>query len=218
MAAITFVKLFGMVYLGTPRSQSAAPPHEIPGAMLLPMGIMACLCLMGGLAPALFLALVQPVVATLAPSAVSGAQIPASFALFPLFGLALIAGAAAVWLTVRKIIGHKGVAEDGTWGCGYLAPTPRMQYTGAAFSEFWASLTRSISRSITRKPVPVGIVPPAAAFSYQPEETLLENFIRPLLEMAGIGCAFLRRLQHGQLHLYVLYIFIALILLIAWVR
>jgi hydrogenase-4 component B len=218
MAAITFVKLYGMVYLGAPRTQEAAHPHELSGVMLIPMGILAFLCLVGGIVPTLFLALVNPVIAMLAPAAVSGAMLPASFSLFPFFGIGLIAAASVIWLVVRATINNRGVAADSTWGCGYPAPTPRMQYTGAAFSEFWANLTFGLSRCLTRKPAPVGIAPRVEPFSYAPEETILERIIRPLFELAGIGCAFLRRLQHGQLHIYMLYIFITLILLIAWVR
>ena len=218
MAAITFVKLYGIVYLGTPRSQEAAHPHELSRSMLIPMGLLAIFCVAGGLVPSLFLTLVQPVVAMLSPSAVSGASLPASFALFPLFGLALIAAAAVIWFMVRATMNNSGVAEAETWGCGYLASTPRMQYNGAAFSEFWANLTRSLSRCITRNPSLKGIAPHAEPFSCTPEETILEKIIHPVFGLAGIGCAFIRRLQHGQIHIYMLYIFITLILLTVWVR
>jgi hydrogenase-4 component B len=119
---------------------------------------------------------------------------------------------------VRMTMNQRGIAAAETWGCGYLAPTPRMQYTGAAFSEFWAGLTRSLSRCITRKPAPEGVAPRTEPFSYTPEETILERIIRPAFELAGIGCAFIRRLQHGRIHIYMLYIFITLILLTVWVR
>ena len=218
MAAITFVKLYGMVYLGAPRSREAAHPHELSSVMLIPMGLLAFLCLVGGLVPTLFLVLVQPVIAMLAPAAVTGARLPASFALFPLFGMGLIAAATIIWILVRTTMSNRGVGADSTWGCGYLAPTARMQYTGAAFSEFWANLTHGLSRCMTRKPAPAGIAPDAELFYHAPEETILERIIRPLFELAGIGCAFIRRLQHGRLHIYMLYIFITLILLIAWVR
>ncbi len=218
MATIAFVKLYGTVYLGTPRSREAAHPHELSLGMLIPMGLLAFLCIVGGLVPTLFLALVQPVIAMLVPSALSGAKLPASINLFPLFGAGLMAAAGIVWLLIKKNLNVRKVAADSTWGCGYRAPTPRMQYTGAAFSEFWAGLTRGLSRCLTQKPTPEGIAPKAGPFIYTPEETILERIINPLLEVAGIGCAFVRRLQHGQLHIYMLYIFITLTLLITWVR
>ena len=218
MAAITFVKLYGIAFLGAPRSREAAEAHELSGVMIVPMWIMALLCLTGGLIPPLFLLLVQPAVAMLAPAAASGARLPASFSLFPLFGLALITAAAAVWLLTRRAIRRRGAVTAGTWGCGYTAATPRMQYTGAAFSEFWAGVTRSLSRCMTEKPAAGTVAPRTVPFSYNPEETILDRFIQPVLELAGIGCAFIRRLQHGQLHVYMLYIFITLILLTVWVR
>jgi hydrogenase-4 component B len=218
MAAITFVKLYGTVYLGVSRSQEAAAPHELATTMLVPMGLLALLCLAGGVLPTLFLALVHPVVTMLSPDAVSGARLPETLNLFPLFGTGLVAAAVVVWLLLSRIIKRHGTAQDMTWGCGFLAPAPRMQYTGASFAETWSGLTRTLSRCLTEKPAPAGIAPQAAAFSHVPEETILERIIRPLLEVAGIGCAFVRRLQHGQLHIYMLYIFITLLLLMAWVR
>jgi hydrogenase-4 component B len=218
MAAITFVKLYSMVYLGTPRSREAEHPHELSRSMLIPMGLLAILCIAGGLVPTLFLILVQPVVAMLAPAAVSAALLPSSLTLFPLIGLALIAATAIIWFIVRAIMNNRGINSAETWSCGYLAPTPRMQYNGAAFSELWANLTHSLSRCITRKPALEGVAPLAEPFSYIPEETILERIVHPVFELAGIGCAFIRRLQHGQLHFYMLYIFITLILLTVWVH
>jgi hydrogenase-4 component B len=182
------------------------------------MGLLAILCIAGGFVPTLFLILVQPVVAMLAPAAVSAALLPSSLTLFPLIGLALIAATAIIWFIVRAIMNNRGINSAETWSCGYLAPTPRMQYNGAAFSELWANLTHSLSRCITRKPALEGLAPLAEPFSYIPEETILERIVHPVFELAGIGCAFIRRLQHGQLHIYMLYIFITLILLTVWVR
>lgn len=218
MATITFVKLYGLVFLGVPRTKEAGNSHELPRCMLIPMGVMTCLCLAGGLVPAFFLHLVQPVIAMVAPPALSGSRLPASLDLFPILGAGLIAAAALVWLLARWATKSRSVAAADTWGCGYLAPTPRMQYTGAAFSESWAGLTRSLSRCIARKPALEGIAPNRVPFSYEPEETILERIIRPLFDLAGIGCAFIRRLQHGRLHIYMLYIFITLTLLTVWGR
>jgi hydrogenase-4 component B len=108
--------------------------------------------------------------------------------------------------------------KQSTWGCGYLAPTPRIQYTAAGFSELWANLTGSIARCLVRKPQLQAMAPAASRFVYVPEETILERIIRPIFELTGVGFSFIRRLQHGQLHIYVLYIFITLLVLMLWVR
>jgi hydrogenase-4 component B len=219
MAAITFVKLYGMVFLGAPRSPEPLQPHELPKTMLIPMLVLALFCVAGGVAPLLFMAMVRPVIAMLTPLSSSYVNhIPKSLSLFPIFGCAIAIAALIIWLIARSAIKGRKAGVESTWGCGYLSPTPRMQYTGGSFSEFWGTLTAPLSRTITRAPAPAGIAPQAEPFIYEPEETLLEKILRPIFYLTGVGCAFIRRLQHGQLHIYMLYIFITLILLISWVR
>lgn len=214
MATITFVKLYGTVFLGTARTPGASRPHELQAAMLIPMGLLTVACLIGGLVPALALKLVHPVVLMLAPSLASGstsALLTAPLSYFPLFGTAIIVATLGVWLLLKRAT--RRAASAPTWGCGYLAATPRMQYTGVGFSESWASITRSISRGIPRRPALHGVIPAEAAFRFVAEETLLVKGLHPLFRTTDAAFSVLRRLQNGQLHLYVLYIFVTLVLL-----
>src|SRR6185312_2203040 len=47
-----------------------------------------------------------------------------------------IVGAVAVgtWVLVRSAA-NRGARAEGTWGCGYVRPTARMQYTGSSFTQ-----------------------------------------------------------------------------------
>ena len=44
-----------------------------------------------------------------------------------------------------------------------------------------------------------------------------EDFM-PVFSVIGVGFSFLRRLQHGEVQVYIAYIFITLFLLMLWVR
>jgi hydrogenase-4 component B len=45
---------------------------------------------------------------------------------------------------------------------------------------------------------------------------VLDRILTPVFQLAGLGFSFLRRVQHGQLHIYVLYIFATLFVLMIW--
>lgn len=101
-----------------------------------------------------------------------------------------------------------------TWGCGYLRPTPRMQYSASSFAEMLVGLFSGILRPHGKPPVIGGIVPAPARFASHVPETVLELLYLPLFAKANERLALIRKLQHGQLHLYILYTFITLVTLL----
>jgi len=216
VAVICFVKLYGATFLGHPRSEQAAHGHEAPASMLVPMALLAALCLAGGIFPQLFLPLVTPLVATVTPVSALLAEQPLQPLWFSIAGIVLLALAVLVYVVVRERAGSQPQVSGSTWGCGFLGPTPRMEYTGTAFSEMLTSLMSGIVRTRVKLTAISGYAPQPAEFAYTPEETILERLVRPLFQVAGIGFAFVRRLQHGQLHIYMFYFFITLIVLMLW--
>jgi hydrogenase-4 component B len=62
----------------------------------------------------------------------------------------------------------------------------------------------------------VGPFPRQGVFSCEATETILDRLLTPLFQGTGVAFSLLRRLQHGQLHLYMLYIFATLFLLMLW--
>jgi len=218
VAVISFVKLFGITFLGAPRSKEAAGSHEASPLMLAPMALLALLCLVSGLFPQLFIRLVSPVLSTVAPASASFPGLPVSPLWFTLSGAALLLLTALIFWYVRRRQALSPAASGPTWGCGYLQPTPRMQYTASSFGALFGSLASGAIRSRIRRSAIAGVAPGAGVFSYLPEETVLYRVIKPVLNVVGIGFAFLRRLQHGEVQIYILYIFATLVLLMLWVR
>lgn len=217
VAVISFVKLYGIAFLGEPRTEAAAHAHEAGASMLAPIGVLAFLALLGGLFPQLFLALVQPALRQLAPGTAPFAVLPVAPVWFAVAGGSVIGLAVILFLFLQAKV--KGRAPSGpTWGCGYLSPSARIQYTGSSFGAFFSSLSGALIRTrITMDPV-AGVAPAASRFSYTPEETLLHRLVLPVLNIVGVACAFVRRLQHGEVQIYILYIFATLMLLLLWVH
>ncbi len=220
LAVITFVKLYGIIFLGSPRTAAAAHGHEATAMMTGPMALLAAGCLLAGMAPVLLVRLVTPVVGYYGGvtgnimTQVTGQVplVPITIANFMMITLALAIG--AVYL--RRL--HRQPAAYGsTWGCGYLAPTPRIQYTGTSFSEMVVNLLGTIVAPRRQRPdMECVILPRAAQFHYEVTETVLNQILTPVFQWTGLAFSYIRRLQHGQLHVYMLYIFVTLFVLMIW--
>jgi hydrogenase-4 component B len=219
LAVACFVKVFGIVFLGAPRSDYQEPPHEAAPAMLLPMALLAGLCLLIGLLPQLLAPLLERAAGSVYP-ALAAKKVRLS-ELVPLETLSvaavillvLVAGAAMLY---RWKLARSPVTTAETWGCGYLAPTPRMQYTSSSFAASLVALFSGILRPHTKLPNIQGYFPKTAQFRSHVPEALLEGCYLPLFKLGNDRLALLRKLQHGKLHLYILYVVITLLLLLGW--
>lgn len=220
LAVITFVKLYGIVFLGVPRSDEASSCHEAGPLMTAPMALLALFCIVFGMAPPLLFRLVTPAVGSY--GGVSGGVLEHVGSLVPLVPLmaanlamfALVLAFGAVYLRRLRAL---PVASGSTWGCGYLKPTPRMQYNGTSFSELAVNLLGMLVSPRRLKPAMAGAaLPRDAAFRYAVTETVLDRMLTPLFRVSGMGFSFIRKLQHGQMHIYVLYIFATLFVLMIW--
>jgi len=61
-----------------------------------------------------------------------------------------------------------------------------------------------------------GLYPGPTSFEKHSVDIFRARFFDPLFKLAGGAAARLRWLQHGNVHLYVLYIAITLIVLLVW--
>lgn len=221
VAMIAFVKLYGTVFLGAFRSPGVSCGHEASWPMLLPMALLAGFCLAAGLyAPAL-LGLVAPVVGEYA-----GLTIPAVMqvaAVVPLREVSLVNGlllaiGCAGWCIWRVLVRRGAVTVAPTWGCGYPAPTVRMQYSGSSFGDLAAGMLGSAPAVIGPGIVWQRLMVAPSRFATGSAELILDRLVLPFLDGADWCFSWLRRLQSGHMHLYLLYIFITLLLLMAWSR
>jgi hydrogenase-4 component B len=219
LAVACFVKVYGAVFLGTARSEHVRHAHEAPRVMLGPMGILVACCFVIGLAPLLFVPIVGQGVSAWSPD-LSDAG-PRLVALAPLgwitsLGLGLIAAllatGALVWWRVR----HSVVSRDTTWGCGYAAPTARMQYTSSSFAQILVGLFGWALRPRGGKPRNLALFPHATAFHSEVPDTVLDEAVLPAFRFGAWLFSWFRVFQQGSIQTYLLYIFIALIALLLW--
>ena len=216
LALATFVKAGATIFLGAPRTRMATHAHECGGWMRGPMLGLAGACVALGLAPVLLWPAVSRAVGAWHPAWTSAvAPAPLSTLGSVDVALAVLAGAAgiALWRKARA----NGLARHLTWDCGYAAPTARMQYTSGSFGGLAASWFAWILRPERRLRRPRGPFPTAAIRIERTPETVLERLIAPVAARLMRVSTAVRRLQHGRLQAYVLYVVVGLAALAALV-
>jgi hydrogenase-4 component B len=209
LALACFIKVCGIVFLGLPRSESAENVHECGWRMRLPMLILAAACLAIGLAPVLFWPAVAAASAVWQP-AWAASPLPAPLATLGAVHLALAAlfilAAVALWQRVK----HNGLSRAGTWDCGYAAPTARMQYTAGSFAGIITGWFAWILRPKRHETLPKDDFPTHASFEEHTSETVLEDIVEPAGAIVMRISSSVRRLQHGRVQAYILYLLIGL--------
>jgi hydrogenase-4 component B len=222
LAAACFVKVVGVVFLGSPRTAEAEAAHEVPGAMLAPMAALAAACAAIGLAPA---AVLPPLAhaaaawsrldpALLAPAAARAAS---GAARVSLVAAALLALAGAAWLVRRwRLAARPAAAHVETWGCGFSAPTARMQYTGTSFA---ALLVQRFSWAIFPRggaPRVEGPFPRPAAFHTEVPDTVLDLGLLPVARGYAWLATGARLLYLRRVHVQTLLVALTLLAALAW--
>ena len=209
LALACFVKVCGVVFLGAPRSAAAAHAHESGPAMRGAMLTLGGACVVIGLAPTLFWPAIIRAVDVWNP-AWAGVAPPVALSGLSLFHMAL-AGClvlAAGWLWRR--VQRGGLTRAGTWDCGYVAPTPRMQYTAGSFASIITEWFAWILRPVRQEDRPVGTLPARASYSEHTPETVLEFVVTPAGGLVLRFVTMVRRLQHGRVQAYLFYLLVGL--------
>ncbi|MBK8476228.1 MAG: NADH-quinone oxidoreductase subunit H [Opitutaceae bacterium] len=210
LALASFVKAGTLVFCGAPRTKRVAHAHEAGPWMLGPMLALAGACVTIGLAPAYLWPVVARVCATWNPAWAFTGPAPAPLATLGAVHVALavlaLAAAAGLWWRARA----NGLRHGLTWDCGYAAPTARMQYTGGSFAGIaagWFGWLLQTEASLHR---PRGLLPERAHRVERVPETVLERLIGPVAAGALRVSTAVRRLQHGRLQAYILYLVVGL--------
>ena len=218
LALACFTKVVGVVFQGEPRSEAAAADEHGP-TMLIPMMVLAGLCLLIGVFPGMFL--------IMALKAVTAVGLP--YGSIPVEPFVQIAGninrAAVLFIGLMILIGvlrtllyrNKPVTRSGTWGCGFTQPTARMQYTGSSYAASILGFFRPVAPvSETHSPVR-GRFPARTDYHSHlndiAEMHLNGVIVRPVMALFDK----LRWIQHGDIHLYIGYILLAIVVLLFFV-
>ena len=217
LALATFLKAGAVVFLGAPRTQAAEHAHECGPWMRGPMLALGGGCIALGLAPILVWPAVGRAMAAWIPG-LTAEELPAPLLTLSLGQAALTAlfVAAGVVLWRRTLAAAPRRAP--TWDCGYAAPTARMQHTAGSFAGIasgWFAWILRPERAFRR---PHRAFPAHGRYFERVPETVLEWIVEPAGHAVLRAATAARRLQHGRLHFYIIYLLggLAILGLVVW--
>jgi formate hydrogenlyase subunit 3/multisubunit Na+/H+ antiporter MnhD subunit len=220
----TFSRVYGLAFLGAPRGSDGSTARDPDAFLKSAMFVLAGLCLGVSLAGPLLLRLLTPLLAwfsellSLAPPAEAAFAMPAALLQgYAWAGCGLFALLAVIFLARSRIMrGNPEATVSDTWGCGYTAPSARIQYTGGSFSFSLSLLLRPLIRPQMFAPALKDIFPGPAGASVSspdwPTAVWTRLFFRPVTVLSEQA----KNLQHGLLNIYILYILIALMAALVW--
>ncbi len=232
LAAACFVKAFGITFLAMPRSRKAEHAHEAPLSMQVGMASLALTCAGLGLAPSFVVRVLGAALSgfeRFAPSEVAFTlglplRVPGAVGEMspPLLALGLVLLLGLVPLGFWLGGADRRLRVSDTWGCGRIGQTARMEYTATAFAEplrrVFAELYQpSRDLSIDFHPASKYFVQ-SIEFRSEIHPWFERMLYDPLFRVLRTAATWARQLQGGSLHLYLVYMALALLILLTVAR
>jgi formate hydrogenlyase subunit 3/multisubunit Na+/H+ antiporter MnhD subunit len=200
LALACFAKVAGVTFLGNARTPRATEANE-PGPLLrVPVVVLASACGAIGILPVLVL-----------PAALAAGAFVASLPMesetitnalrgmwqVSAFAALLVVSVGSVALLLRWLRGRVVRRTSATWGCGYTAPTPRMQYTASSFAAPLIDVFGEASGVRAHRG--------ATVFHSEPFDLVLDRAVAPVWASIQRIAIRLRGLQQGRLRTYLMY-------------
>lgn len=218
LAMLCFTKAFGMIFLGTERQAYPLPIQEAVFLTLLPKYFIILLIVAIGVIPQFFIGMIaNPVSLFTGESALNNQSVEfvSNLQTVSIAAWALILLSLAIF-GIRKKISSSMISASPTWGCGYIAPGPKLQYTANSFVRSYRKLAKPLLMMNKKENELKGIFPnPVHSFTH-PYDKLEAVLIDLPLKYIKAFLRIFRFLQNGNPQFYILYgiLFILFIILI----
>ena len=226
LAAYVMVKFYGIIFLGQPREANLAEQaHDIDNWEWLGIAWLALGCIALGLFPVYIISHIDFVTQMLVGQNLSTAAqsgwmwltpIHAERASYnPLILIGTVVTGVFFTLYVVKKFYHGRVRRSAAWDCGYPEQTARMQDTAEGFGQpirqifdLFFGITREVPGPFDKKP----------HYRGETHDLIWEWCYLPVARLNEKVSALVGKLQHGRIHIYLLYSFVTLLALLAFVR
>ena len=218
LALLCFTKAFGIIFLGAARSTFDHEVHETEASKLFPGWLVVIFILIIGLFPQIFIQLLSNPVALFTGSLGNGNQVMAmakNLQSVSIVTWTFILAIAVIAAIKKFVVRNHKTATSPTWGCGYVAPNSKMQYTAGSYVRSYRKLVRPLLQLNKNEENIEGVFSKTIVSETHPYDKIEVIFIdRPLKFMNNL-LARVRFLQNGNVRHYILYgvIFIFIIVI-----
>ena len=210
LAMLCFTKAFGVVFLGTARCELPHSCKEVSFLQLLPMYFLAVVILLIGLFPMSFINLLSQPVGLFTGSVsleLNHAQVNAYNAIqsISLASWILILLIISIFIIRKFVLSHHKVSTGPTWGCGYTAPTSKIQYTASSFVRTYSKLFAPFLSMGKHEDEILGVFPSEGKYHTHPYDEIEKWLIDSPLKLNKSFMGRFLFLNNGKLQFYILY-------------
>ena len=226
LAGYVMVKFYGVIFLGQPRDEKLVHVHDAGIWERIGMLCMVVACVALGVFPTFVILHIDFVTEMLVHHSLGSSAVKTGWLLLtpiqaerasygPLILLVIIvAGGLLTMLTVKKFY-HGRLRRGPAWDCGYPAQTARMQDTAEGFGQPIRQIFEWFMGVVKQVPTPFDLHPHYHSETHDRLWNLFYVPIKKLNEMVGNQVG---KLQHGRIHIYLLYSFVTLLALLAFIQ
>lgn len=217
LAILCFTKAFGAIFLGNPGEHFKHALKESHWQKLVPMYMIAGLIVWIGIFPQHFFNILSLPVKQFTGFIPNDTPPSDTFEIINKIGyisFGFISLTVLIFFLRKKLSAKQEALEGPTWGCGYVAPNNKMQYTASSFVRSYRKLAEPLLLFKKEKKEIKGIFPEEGRHQIHPLDKI-EVFLidRPLKQYRLFLSKFLF-LQNGKLQFYILYGMVFVMLLI----
>ncbi|HET7718176.1 MAG TPA: hydrogenase 4 subunit B [Bauldia sp.] len=224
LAAACFVRLYGVAFLGRPRSPQAAEATEVDRVMLAAMAILAALCLAAGLLPGLVIdalaATVRGLVGSRMPvqtampwlSIVPIAESRSSYNGLLVF-VFIAASASIAAFAIHRLASH-ALRRSPAWDCGFPDPSPATEYGASSFAQPVRRVFATVIGVRERLDMPAPGDVRAGHFSVTVRDRVWDALYAPIADGIGAVADRLNLFQFLTIRRYLSLVFVALVALL----
>ena len=212
LSILTFTKTFGTIFLGNQRQPLAHKPHEVSSIMLVPQYIIIVLMLSVSLFPQIYLGVIGNILTGFTKNTV--VPMPLEFTGYisimrdiSLYSLLFIAITGTFWGIRVFIMRGRPQITGPTWGCGYTAPTSKIQYTAKSFSKSLSKMFNFIviERKQYEELKKGEIFPKNKKYVSHYHDFFEFRFIHVVTNQLVYAANYFKFIQNGRIQSYVLY-------------
>jgi hydrogenase-4 component B len=212
ISIISFTKLFGIMFLGHPRTELPHKPREASFIMLLPQYFIVAIMLSLAFFPQFYFGHVINIIHSIFtfqltltnPQIVATSTNLATIGHLSLYFTLLL----VLVFTVRFLLLRKRKNKTyKTWSCGYVGPIPKAQYTGRSYARTFGNLLGFvlIERKNFDKISKALLYPTSRKFSSYYFDVLEKYLVMPITKRVSFILNYFQFIQNGKIQSYVIY-------------
>jgi hydrogenase-4 component B len=228
LAAACFVKVIGITFLARPRSDAARDAKEHSFSMKAGMGILTFLCVAFGVFSAPILSILLRITNVFTSSAGEQRFLPMGLETsgqtgaisLSFIALLFIAWTLLTYLGVWFIAGRRKEKIYSTWDCGAPVASPRTEISATGFSRTLLVIFGGVLRPVKHEESKYSsehspkYFPTSRHISFH----ITDIWTKYLYDPYGVAMEWLavqsKKIQNGNVHTYILYIFLTIIVLL----